>query len=72
MSPFDFGFDTFYLQISSEDIQYNLDFDASVKNFLPQFVMFLKRQGIEVIDDQNIIELLISGRSIYDSFNKTA
>ena len=62
----------FYLQISSEDGQYNLDFDASVKNFLPQFVMFLKRHGIEVIDDHNVIELLISGRSLYDFFNDPA
>ena len=72
LSPFDFGFDMFYLQISSEDGQYNLNFDASVKNFLPQFMMFLKRHGIEVIDDHNVIELLISGRSLYDFFNDPA
>ncbi|MDB1689314.1 helix-turn-helix domain-containing protein [Enterococcus casseliflavus] len=72
LSPFDFGFDMFYLQISSKDGQYSLSFDTSVKNFLPQFMMFLKRRGIEVIDDHNVIELLISGKSLYDFFNDPA
>ncbi len=50
----------FYLQVYRKDDVYNLNFDYSVKNFLPQFVTFLKRCRIKVIDDNNIIELLIS------------
>lgn len=35
-------------------------------------MMFLKRHGIEVIDDHNVIELLISGKSLYDFFDDPA
>ncbi|MFK4566505.1 helix-turn-helix domain-containing protein [Enterococcus sp. UD-01] len=70
-SPFDFSFDMFYLQICSKDKIYNLNFDSSVKKFLPQFVTFLKRHGINVIDDNNIVELLISDKSLYEHFNKS-
>lgn len=69
-SPFDFSFDLLYLQICSKDKIDNLNFDSSVKNFLPQYVTFLKRHGIHVIDDDNIVKLLISGESLYEHFNK--
>lgn len=69
-SPFDFSFDMFHLQICSKDKIYNLNFDSSVKKFLPQFATFLKRRGINVIDNNNIVELLISDKSLYEHFNK--
>lgn len=71
VSPFDFSFDLFYLQVCSEEGTYNLTFDTSVKKFLPQFVGFLQRHHIEVIDDDCIIELIIAEKSLYEHFNRT-
>lgn len=70
ISPFDFGSDSFYLVIKTQEREYFLNLNISTKQFLPQFVSFLKRKGICVIDENNIIELLISDTSLYDYFNR--
>lgn len=70
VSPFDISFDSFYLQLWSKNGEHKLIFDTSTKKLLPQFAAFLNRQKITVIDDNNIVELLISGKSLYEVFNK--
>ncbi len=61
----------FYLQVCSKDDTYNLNFDSSVKKFLLHFGTFLKRFGIKVIDENNIVELLISEEPVYEHFNQS-
>ena len=69
LSPFDFSFDNSYLEINNAKKVYTLSLDASVKEFLPQFIAFLNRKGIKVIDSNGIIELLISEKYLFDHFN---
>jgi len=68
--PFDFGADSFKLLIVTTNGQHwALDFGAQVRNFLPQFVTYLQRQGVPVNDDEHIVDLLLRGESLYNHFN---
>lgn len=69
-SPFDFGFDAFYLKVESTQGTFILNFDESPENFLPQFANFLERQKIKIIDKDNIIQLLIEGEPLFERLNK--
>ncbi|EJW9249119.1 XRE family transcriptional regulator, partial [Enterococcus faecalis] len=72
LSPFDINPDYFYLMVNYNEKSIKLDFDSSVKDFLPQFVSFLSRKNIPVIDNSNVTDLIISGTSLYEHFNETA
>ncbi|WP_412936464.1 hypothetical protein [Lactiplantibacillus plantarum] len=38
-------------------------------DYLPQFVSYLQRQGVTVDDPQQVVELLVSGKSLYQHFH---
>lgn len=69
-SAFDLNPDYFYLVVHSQNKTVKLNLDHSAKMFLPQFIAFLARKGIHVIDSLNIIELFVSNTSLYDHFNQ--
>lgn len=70
ITVFDFAPDSFKMWVTAKDgRQWALDFGAHVKDFLPQFVNYLQRQGVTVNDDQQIVDLLLRGESLYNHFN---
>ena len=69
MSPFDISPDAFYLRLDSNQKIYHLDLSYEPKIFLPQFISYLSRKGVQVMDEHNIVEMLISGKSLYNHFN---
>lgn len=73
ISAFDFGPDSFKLVLTAKDgRQWTLDFSTRVKDFLPQFVNYLERQGVTVNDDQQIMAVVLRGESLYDHFNESS
>ncbi|VDG17779.1 Cro/Cl family transcriptional regulator [Lactobacillus paraplantarum] [Lactiplantibacillus mudanjiangensis] len=73
ISAFDFGPDSFKLGLTAKDgRQWTLDFSTRVKDFLPQFVNYLERQGVPVNDDQQIMAVVLRGESLYDHFNESS
>ena len=70
LSPFDFNCDNFYLLLSYNNKKVKLDLNVPTKFFLPQFIDFLSRKQISVIDNDQIIKHLIADDSLYDLKNK--
>lgn len=70
ISPFDFNCDNFYLLLSYKNKKVKLDLNVPTKPFLPQFIAFLNRKQIAIIDKNQIIEHLIADDSLYDLKNK--
>lgn len=68
-SPFDFNPDNFQLILITATATRVVDFNAQVRSYLPQFSHFLQRQGVTVIDDQQLLPLIVSGQSLYDHFH---
>ncbi|BDR57683.1 helix-turn-helix domain-containing protein [Xylocopilactobacillus apicola] len=70
ISPFDIGFDNFYLKLRTKDKNYRLELDYSGAKILPQFINYIERHNVDVYDKNNVIELLIKGESLYEYFNQ--
>lgn len=66
MSPMDLGPDTFGLRVHLTDEQVSLPFKTDTAKFLPQFIQFLSRKGIMVIDERRIVEGMLTGKPIYE------
>lgn len=69
-SAFDSSPDYFYLLVTYNNQTTKLYLDIYAKRFLPQFIAFLSRQRITIIDKSEIIELLVSDTSLYQHFNE--
>lgn len=72
-SPFDVHPDYFYLVVNyagSESIE--LNFDTHTREYLPQFIAFLSRKQVKVIDSQNIIEAFVRGESLSEYYDNKA
>lgn len=69
LSPFDNHDDDFYLLIAHGQERTRLNLINTPADYLPQFTAFLARQGIEIIDDEKIIELLIVRASLFHHFH---
>lgn len=69
-SPFDIGFDNYYLQVATNQNSYTLDLPVRTKDFLPQFVTFLTRKGVAVNDPSQIVQLLIADEDLFTHFNE--
>ncbi|MGX7693067.1 hypothetical protein ACWPXM_13115 [Lactiplantibacillus plantarum] len=48
---------------------YQLECALKASDYLPQFVSYLQRQGVTVDDPQQVVELLVSGKSLYQHFH---
>lgn len=69
-SPFDINPDSFYVMLhSTEGEAIRLDFDRRTSEYLPQFIAFLSRKQVAVIDSQMIIEALVKGASLSEHCN---
>lgn len=69
-SAFDTNPDYFYLVVNYADGKsVELNFDNHTREFLPQFIAFLSRKQVKVIDSQNIIEALVRGESLSEHYN---
>ncbi|WP_241153391.1 XRE family transcriptional regulator [Enterococcus mediterraneensis] len=69
LSPFDFNPDFLYLRIILSQTTIKLDLASSPRAYLPQFCGFLVRNGVEVIDQQEIVSLLVADQYLYDAFH---
>jgi transcriptional regulator with XRE-family HTH domain len=68
-SPFDFTPDDFFLKVSSNLGEFQLSLPSEAANFLPQFVAFLNRKQVLVIDKDHLLPLLIKQKSLYAHFH---
>ncbi|ARO06075.1 helix-turn-helix domain-containing protein [Lactiplantibacillus plantarum] len=68
-SPFDFNPDYFRLILKTNAQTYQLECALKASDYLPQFVSYLQRQGVTVDDPQQVVELLVSGKSLYQHFH---
>ncbi|MGC3786829.1 XRE family transcriptional regulator, partial [Enterococcus faecalis] len=64
-SAYDSSPDYFYLQVTYNNQTTKLYLYIYAKRFLPQYIAFLSRQRITIIDKSDIIELLVSDTSLY-------
>lgn len=71
MSPFDFNPDYYEVQFMLSDTKIEVPFTVKTGLFLPQFVSYLQRQNVKVVDDQNIVQLLVEDKSLYEHFHAT-
>ena len=69
LSPFDFNPDYFQLILKTNAQTYQLECALKASDYLPQFVSYLQRQGVTVDDPQQVVELLVSGKSLYQHFH---
>lgn len=69
VSPFDFNPDVFQLILETTQESRVLDFNAQVRDYLPQLSAYLQRRSVKVVDDQKIIPLLVSNQSLYQHFH---
>lgn len=69
-SPFDFNPDFFDLQIKTATQVFSLSLTAQLRQFFPQFINFLARKNIAVTNADEIVDLIVNKRSIYDHFNQ--
>ncbi|WP_164508184.1 helix-turn-helix domain-containing protein [Lapidilactobacillus wuchangensis] len=69
-SPWDFWPDPVIMQVTLEDgQQVSLNLSGSLQDYLPRLVMFLSRQHIQVIDEQHLVDKLLMGQDLYQSFH---
>lgn len=71
-SPFDFNPDYYELRLMTHSMTVIIPFTTQTVLFLPQFVSYLNRQNIEVVDDQKIVQSLVEGQSLYANFHGSA
>ena len=69
LSPFDFNPDYFQLILTTNEQTYQLECAMKASDYLPQFVSYLQRQGVTVADPQQIVGLLVAGKSLYQHFH---
>jgi len=70
LSPFDFNPDLFVLQVKTVTQTIELPLTAQLRQFFPQFINFLARQKITVINADEIVDLIVNQKSIYNHFNR--
>lgn len=68
-SPFDFNPDIFQLELTTTTGNDYLDFNQPVRAYLPQFINYLQRRGVIVNDQQALLPVIVSGRSVYEYFH---
>jgi len=70
IQPFDFRADDFKLVIVTKQGQIvDLEMAAHVRDFLPQFINYVERQGVPVEDEEQVVDLLLAGESLYNHFH---
>jgi len=70
MPAFDFNPDYYEAQFILSNTAIRVPFTVKTGLFLPQFVSYLQRQNVKVLDSQNIVQLLVEDKSLYEHFHK--
>ncbi|RRK11641.1 XRE family transcriptional regulator [Lactiplantibacillus garii] len=69
-SPFDFNPDLFQLVLTTTGMSRSVNLNAQVPDYLPQLIGLLTRKGVSVLDEQSILPVIVSGRSVYEYFHE--
>lgn len=69
-SPWDFWPDPVIMQVTLKDgQQFSLNLSGTLPDYLPRLVMFLSRQHVQVIDEQQLVDKLLLGQDLYEEFH---
>lgn len=70
-SPWDFWRDELVLDlVTNANTTIRLPVSVPASTFLPQLIMFLQRQHIDVEDPQGIVDKLLLGENLHDKFHE--